>query len=97
MLQPQSTSEAYRVAAQVLIQAIRKNLKLSLSKFQIAPCLTFCGLKLKTNPDGNIDIKPDHSRIAKILNLPIPNSKEDVHPLIQNVCHLSLLMPLNKG
>ena len=41
LLQPQSASEAYKVTAQVLIQAIGKNLKFSLSKFQIAPCLTF--------------------------------------------------------
>ena len=93
MLQPQSASEAYKVTAQVLIQAIGKNLKFSLSKFQIAPCLTICGLKLQTNPDGNVDIKPDQSRIDKILNLPIPNSKEDVQSLLGLLGTLTLWFP----
>ena len=93
LLQPQSASEAYRVAAQVLIQAIGKKLKFSLLKFQIAPCLTFCGSKLKTNLDGNIDIKPDQSRVEKILNLPIPNSKEEVQTLLGLLGTLNLWFP----
>ena len=39
-------------------------------------------LSTETNPDGNIDIKPDQSRIDKILNLPIPQNKEGVQSLL---------------
>ena len=81
------------MAAQVLIQAIGKNVKFSLSKFQIAPCLTFCGLKLKTNRDENVDIKRDQSRVEKILNLPIPNSKEEVQSLLGLLGTLTLWFP----
>ena len=93
LLQPESGSEAYRMAAQVLIQAIGKNLKFSLSKFQISPCLTFCGLKLTANPDGNVNIEPDQSRVEKILNLPIPDSKEDVQSLLGLLGTLTLWFP----
>ena len=51
LLQPQSTSEAYRVAAQVLIQAIGKDLKFSLSKFQIDYVL--CDLCMRPDLVGN--------------------------------------------
>ena len=68
-------------------------MKFSLSKFQIAPCLTFCGLKLQTNPDGNVDIKPDQSRIDKILNLPIPQNKEGVQSLLGLLGTLTLWFP----
>ena len=50
-------------------------------------------MKLQTNPDGNVNIKPDQSRIDKILNLPIPNSKEDVQSLLGLLGTLTLWFP----
>ena len=50
-------------------------------------------MNLKANLDGNVDIKPDQSRVEKILNLPIPNSKGEVQSLLCLLGTLTLWFP----
>ena len=48
---------------------------------------------LTANPDGNVNIEPDQSRVEKILNLPILDSKEDVQSLLGLLGTLTLWFP----
>ena len=70
LLQPQKNSEAYQLCAKVLSQAIAKNLKFSVSKFRVAPSVTFSGLLLTAKPNGDVDIKPDRKMIEKFKEEP---------------------------
>ena len=63
LLQPQSGSKAYKLCSQVLSQAIGKNLKFSVSKFKVAPIVTFCSLLLTAKTNGDMDNEPDRKRI----------------------------------
>ena len=93
LLQPQSRSKACQLCAKVLSQAIAKNLKFSVSKFRVAPSVTFSGLLLTAKPNGDVDIKPDRKRIEKLLDMPIPRCKEDALSLLGLLGTLMLWLP----
>ena len=90
LLMPKSASEAYFMAAKVLLAAISKNFRFSSEKIIIFPSVIFAGLALETFPNGEVSILPDPKRVENLSNLPTPDTKERV------LCILGLLATLAK-
>ena len=64
-----------------------------MSKFKIAPQVTFSGLLVTAQPNEDVSIQPDKRRVEKLLAMPTPSDKEDVLSLLGLLATLMLWIP----